>query len=531
LTPALQAAAIHYFLPIHFSAFVSGILRHLTLALLLCALPFALCAQTNFIPLERGDYEEREEKLMFSPGVELSGDYRFRMATLQGSNYPESLPGRNTPEETAMDHDLRLRLKSTVHRTSILNLELATGQSPWHNANLRRNRSTWAQGADGQEASVSARQVYLDLRFSPRNTLRIGKQEVTIGDRRGKVFDGVLTGISQPKCSAGTWCYQLGGMRMASAGGDWLYYLSLDYPFFYEVDANGRPLNILRVELFRIQYTEHDIPVGLNNVPRSLPDNMTVPGSWTASNRWSGYSVWDKSSGDYTPLFYHAHGQEYFGLRLLWETPNLEVYLDLVNNFGNRRYYKYNQRKTLTQHKVAGRAGELELTYRDEIHATTLVYLYASGDKDLGDTQANYARSLDGYFEIMPGSYRGTQFYFNGGSTHLNSGTGLGHSVNNISMIGLRYRYNIPEEDFVYRFGLYQLRRNLAVTDAKGQSTKDIGMEWDNTFSFKLTPHVQAHVDLNLFLAGRAFAYDDHSTPPGLSKMIVHAAGRVLYRF
>ncbi len=509
---------------------MSGILHRLTLALLFCALPFALLAQTNFIPLERGDYEEREEKLMFSPGVELSGDYRFRMSTIQGSSFPASLPGRNTPEDVAMDHDLRLHLKSTVHRTSTLNLELATGQSPWHNANLRRNRSTWAQGADGQEASVSARQVYLDLKFNPRNTLRFGKQEVNIGDRRGKVFNGVLTGISQPECRAGTWCYQLGGMRLASAGGDWLYYLSLDYPFFYEVDANGKPINILRVELFRIQYTEHDIPVGLNNVPRSLPDNMTVPSSWTAANRWPGYAVWNKGS-DYTPLFYHAHGQEYFGLRLLWETPNFEFYLDLVNNFGNRRYYKYNQRQTLTSYKLTGRAAELELTYRDNIHATTLVFLYASGDEDFGDTQANHARTLKGYFEIMPGSYGGTQFYFNGGSTNLNSGTGLGHSINNTRMTGLRYRYNIPEEDFSYRFGLYQLKRNLAVTNTKGNSVKDIGIEWDNTFSFKLTPHVQAHIDINLFLAGRAFAYDDHSTALGITKMITHTAARVLYHF
>ena len=508
---------------------MSGILRQLTLALLLCALPSVLFAQTNFIPLERGDYEEREEKLMFSPGVQLSGDYRFRVATVQAGNLPESLPGRNTAGEMAMDHDLRLHLKSTVHRTVTLNLELATGQSPWHNANLRRNRSTWAQEPDGQGVTISARQLHLGLKFNPRNTLRVGKQEIKIGDRRGKVFEGVLTGVSQPACRAGTWCYELGGMRLSSAGGDMLYYFSLDYPFFYEVDANEQPINILRAEIFRIKYTEHDIPAGLHNVPRSLPDNVTSTSA--CSSRWSGYAVWDKGNSDCTPLFYHANGQEYYGLRVLWETPNFELYLDYVNNFGNRNYYKYNQRQTLTQYKLSGRAAELELTYRDDIHATTLVLLYASGDEDLGDTQANHARNLKGYFEIMPGTYGGTQFYFNGGSTDFNGGTGLGHSINNTQMTGLRYRYNIPEEDFTYRFGLYQLKRRVAVTDANGQAVKNIGVEWDNTFSFKLAQHVQAHIDLNLFSSGKAFAYDDHSTPLGATEMITHAAGRLLYHF
>ena len=56
-------------------------------------------AQSYFVPLERGDYTEREEHLTFSPGVELSGDYRFRTSKIRSSALPLSRTETNSPEE------------------------------------------------------------------------------------------------------------------------------------------------------------------------------------------------------------------------------------------------------------------------------------------------------------------------------------------------------------------------------------------------------------------------------------------------
>ena len=116
--------------------------------------------------------------------------------------------------------------------------------------------------------------------------------------------------------------------------------------------------------------------------------------------------------------------------------------------------------------------------------------MMAQGDDQLEDSSrngTNYKRNLEGYFEIVPGAYRGTQFYFNGGSPELNSGTGLGRSINNTQMNGVRYRYDIPETTSVYRFGIYQLKRLKPVINVLGNKATMIGNEWDNTFSINLS--------------------------------------------
>ena len=67
----------------------------------------------------------------------------------------------------------------------------------------------------------------------------------------------------------------------------------------------------------------------------------------------------------------------------------------------------------------------------------------------------------------MPGTYSGTQFYFNGGSPALNSGTGLGHSINNTQLGGFIYHYDVPETRVKYKFGIYNREKtpyNLSIS-------------------------------------------------------------------
>jgi len=224
------------------------------LALLSAAV--SVSAQSYFVPLERGDYTEREEHLAFSPGVKLSGDYRFRTSKIKSTALPLSrsetnspagvkLSGdyrfrtskikstalplsrseTNSPEEFSFDQDIRLRLRSTVHRIVSINLELATNQEPLYQSDIRESRSSRTTAADSQSANIYARQSYLELNRNPNEETKIGKQEINIGDRKGKVFAGILSGYSQ-RCKAGTWCYEIGGMKLSSADGDWLYYFS-----------------------------------------------------------------------------------------------------------------------------------------------------------------------------------------------------------------------------------------------------------------------------------------------------------------
>ena len=491
----------------------------LSLTLLLSLSPTLSIAQTNFIPLERGDVREREERLMFTPGVQLSGDFRFRTSLISGSELPESRPGTNSPEEFSFDQDVRLKMQTIVHPMTTMVLELATAQEPYYQSDLRDSSANRVGEPDSQTIALTARQSYLDLNFNPRNTLRIGKQEVNVGDRRGKVFNGVLTGFAQPKCRTGTWCYEFGGYKLSTADSDWLYSLSLDYPFVYQVDANDNPLNVIRAELFRIKYTEHDIPVGAHLHPAMRPaDDNSTAGLFTTS------------TGD--ALYYNAHEQEYFGIRFLWDTPGFRFYFDATSNIGNRRYFVASDRNTQEPYKVRGVATEWELTYKTRDGELSLLFMGAQGDKELDNQTANYQRALEGYYEIVPGTYQGTQFYFNGGSTDLNSGTGLGHSINNTQLLGLRYLYRVPESDLIYHFGLYQLKHLQPVLSTEGNPVKEIGVEWDNTFSFPLAKHVKADLDLNVFQMAPAFRYRDADAPLGKNgELLTHVAGRLIYSF
>ena len=505
------------------------------LALLSAAV--SVSAQSYFVPLERGDYTEREEHLAFSPGVKLSGDYRFRTSKIKSTALPLSRSETNSPEEFSFDQDIRLRLRSTVHMIVSINLELATNQEPLYQSDIRESRSSRTTAADSQSANIYARQSYLELNRNPNEETKIGKQEINIGDRKGKVFAGILSGYSQ-RCKAGTWCYEIGGMKLSSADGDWLYYFSLDYPFWHEVNSQGEIIDSLRIEMFRIKYTEHDVPLGLNNVPANRLSSSTLT-SLESSGFTSG-SACNSSLSSYTlnsdckPIYYNANEQEYFGLRMQWETPVWSVYADVVSNQGNRDYYRYDDRHNLDKRKISGGAAEMELNWKKPGEQFTLIGMMAKGDEQLADSSrsgVNYQRSLDGFFEISPGTYRGTQFYFNGGSPELDSGTGLGHSINNTQLGGFRYRYDIPETTAVYRLGLYELKRIKPVLDANGSQSSMIGVELDNTFTMLYAGHAKIDLDINAFQPGRAFSYDDQTVPTGNKDMIYHFAGRLTYSF
>ncbi|HBL56041.1 MAG TPA: hypothetical protein DDZ36_09260, partial [Deltaproteobacteria bacterium] len=267
-------------------------------------------AQSYFVPLERGDYKERKERLTFSPGVELSGDYRFRTSKLKSTALPLSRTATNSPEEFSFDQDIRLRLRSTVHRIISLNLELATNQEPIYQSDIRTSRSSRTTGSESQTANITARQAYLEFNRNPNEETKLGKQVINIGDRKGKVFAGILSGYAQ-RCKAGTWCYEIGGMKLSSADGDWLYFFSLDYPFWHEVDSQGEIIDSLRIEMFRIKYTEHDVPLGLNNIPakRLSSSNLSSleSGGFTSGSgcntSLAGYTL----NSDCKPIYYNSN--------------------------------------------------------------------------------------------------------------------------------------------------------------------------------------------------------------------------------
>lgn len=504
-----------------------------------------MTAQSNFIPLEKGDYKEVEERRTYEPGLEIGGSYRLRSRWLDASQEPEPEAGFPDAGNLSFEQDLRLFLRSTVHRAAALHLEIATAQEPFNNADLRSPSASVVRERESQEVNLVARQAYLQYQANPRDRIRLGKQEISLGDRRGKVLEGLLTGISQ-QCAAGSFCYEVGALRLGQNTADWLYTLSVDYPVFYEVDAAGNPENVLRVEVFRVKYTERGVPLGRNNAPQRRLSNddldaLRSDGLLTAAGSChrdlEGYAL----SASCAPVYYDAVEQEYYGLRFTWNTRNWRWYSDVVGNQGRRQYYELADDNTpgerLNSKPVAGVVTEHEFSYLWDLHRVTGLFLYATGDQQredsaqAGNSGSNYDRVLRTYYEIVPGSYRGTNFYFNGGGLDWRSGTGLGRGVGNTQLVGLRYRYTTELQSAFYEVGFYELNRPNAVLDKDGTPVSYLGLEWDNTFSWQVEDFLTWQFELNLFRRGPAFSYDDHLPPTRDSGAITHFATRLHYSF
>ena len=128
-------------------------------------------------------------------------------------------------------------------------------------------------------------------------------------------------------------------MKLSSADADWLYFFSLDYPFWEIVDSQNKIKKQLRVEIFRIKYTEHDIPLGQNNIPTNRLDSSNL--SELERNGFTSQegckSILDSYTlnSDCKPVYYNANEQEYFGLRIEWDNPKYSAYFDLISNQGN----------------------------------------------------------------------------------------------------------------------------------------------------------------------------------------------------
>ncbi len=516
----------------------------------------AVQAQSNFTPLQRGDIEEREDRWAFSPGIQLSGDYRFRTSYFNSNDLQPRFPDDRDPDEWVYENDLRIRMRSTVHRNASINLEIETRQGPVQEADLRDENSTERTLApDSQISALQARQAYLEYNTNPHNILKIGKHYINIGEHRGKVFAGVLTGVSHD-CRLGTWCYELGAMKAGRHAADWIYYGSLEYPVFQEKTPEGS--HHFTVEIFRVFYTERNIPLGISNAPTFRDNDQEADVEAAFANedsvleqrlRTQSRQVFDR---DGNLLYYDAIGQEYFGIRLEWVLSPLEVHFDLTANQGKRRYHLLNEEggperpnfgeasseafKTgnRAEESVAALASELDVKYRIGNHRFGFRWMFASGTKEKPDpeiTGRNFLRTLHNYYEIVPGSYRGTNFYFNGGEQDLNAGTGLGHSISNTSLWGGWYSYTVLDWDFTYRVGIFKLDRVQPVINELGKEVEDIGLEVDNTFAFILDKHVKADIELNFFQARDAFTFEDNEVPVKSPDGVFHVAGRIVYSF
>jgi hypothetical protein len=503
------------------------------IALLLATQGRPLLAQVNFKPLEQGDYTEEEQKIVTLKGLEAGLDYALRMSKAQ---YGGLSKGGTV---TQLNQIVRLRLSTVFDQDLGLHLVLEPDQRNVRDTDIRAERGNEAgRLGDGQPLSLGVRELYFGWRFNPRSALLLGKHELSIGDRRGKVFDGIVQAFTFD-CTVGTWCMPFGAALLGTDVGDGLFHWALQYTAWDEQADGFR--DSLAVEIFRIVYTENNVPLGRNLGPTVYnPDNPTNSAASVAGSAPASQLLLP----DGQPVYYDARHQNYFGFRVNWEAGSFFFNFDVTSNQGSRDYHPYRDANGVElgtlpsgaqeeSHKVQGSAVESEIGIRWPRMRLGLRLMNATGDTlQNSSSGSSYLRGLSGYHEITPGAYRGARLYFNGGDSEVTDGAGLGHSVNNTRLVGIFYDYEDADNRKVaYSLGLYQLLLNHAILNADGERVYNIGLEWDNVLTFFLRKRFKLQFEANAIQPRGAFALNDYTPPDTVQTVFVQALGRLVYSF
>lgn len=240
---------------------------------------FATAQIVNFKPLERGEYTEEEERLTILRGLSVSLDYA---ASLERAKYEELT---DEEEKTAFSQDFRLTLRSVFHRDIEFLLSIEPGRRRFEGTEFRQRSEEEGKLSETQSTSVNLREAYLRYRFNPGSGLILGKQELSIGDRRGKVFNGIAPAITYD-CRVGTWCMPFGGIKIGRAPSDWILHWALEYTAWDDKNA-GYNNDTFKVEIFRIIYTENNIPLGKKSRTRLLQSGRA--GRWRPGGQFAGH--------------------------------------------------------------------------------------------------------------------------------------------------------------------------------------------------------------------------------------------------
>lgn len=496
--------------------------------LLLLAVGHSAWAQNNFRPLERGDFNEVEERLIIIRGLEVGADFALRVRSLDGDKLDDDQKGTNTHQ------DLRLKLKTLFHRDVEIHLNLELAPSDISETRLRE-AETDQRGRlqDSGTTAVNAREAYLRYGFNPRSAMIFGKHEISIGDRRGKVYNGISPGVTFD-CKMGTWCFPFGLSMIGEASGDAVFHVGLQYTGWDETREEGRER--LEVEVYRVVYNEGNVPLGKNLGPARYN-----PGD---ADGLLGNTDYSQLLDATLPVYYDADGIEYFGFRVTWENPLFFLNFDANSSQGNRKYHRYrhptqgisgnlSDGSAQVQQAVKGVAVESEIGMKFTGIRLGLRFMNATGDEYVDPSGSDvFLRPLKGYHEITPGIYKGARLYFNGGDSDISDGGGLGHSINNTRLMGFFLEVDSKEKlDLSYALGIYSLTLNQSIPNARDDLVNSVGIEVDNLLIWHLHKAVEFQFEFNAILADGALRYDDYTTPPSTPDNFIQAIWRVVYSF
>ena len=465
-----------------------------------------LLAQQSFTPLKQGEYEVVEEDTRFNPGAKIGGSYDlFGVARREGFFAGDAFGGK-------IYQDISLDFQSKVNTNVSLHVKL--GHKSFVVSEQDKAYSSAypseSQDSTGDEGfNVVFDEAFLEYNHNPNASLRIGRQYLDIGDRKGLIFEGEANAISQ-ECRIGTWCCSIGGARLAEGGTSSLFWVQLDYPVYESgvliPDPWGkkptRQEKSFSVELFRIVHGGNDIP-------------LAEYGGWTGEFTDHHDTTDDTASGD--SVYFDNDGVEYAGLNLIWNYVDFDLNFIWANLNGSRQYFSANrtgdQGTILGTQNVSGSAYLLDLGYllTDEWRSSLTLFT-ASGSDVENDGDKIWENDSKSFFEVKKGSFGDATIYFNG-----RNGIGDGHSVANLTYYALKFAYRGKKDNYTVDMDIYDFSRTNAVfVNQKGTSEikkKDIGVELDLKVNWQLEERLFVQISAAFFLPGNAYTVNDSVRP------------------
>lgn len=482
-----------------------------------------LFAQQNFTPIQQGEYEIVKEDNSYDPGAKINGEYK--------AHYYFRKLGLFSGDDLNGDvfQDFHLQIQSKVNSNLSLNVKLGNKSSLVSEQEAEFDSKYQSEVGDSSSddgLTVVFKEAYLEYNHNPNARLLLGKQEISIADKKGLVFDGTATAITQG-CRIGTWCYYIGAAKIGESGDSSLYWAQLLYPIYQsgiEIpnqwgDKPTRQQESLSVEIFRTVYQGLDIP-------------LAKYGGWVGENTVYHNTIDGTSTGK--RVYFDNSDVEYFGFNVNWSYYDFMLDLIWMNLSGSRDYHTGTQENgdvtKLSERNVNGTAYLINTQFliRDD-WKSSFTYFVSSGNSVENDGDEIWESDSTAFYEVKKGGFGNALIYFNG-----SDGVGDGHSVSNLKFYKIEFNYQSLKKDVAVDMAAYWFYRNNPVFINKvGEAEEkgsNIGFEFDFQANWQLEQSLSFQFFASVFMPNEAYTANDNVRPTDTQDFSMAGLG-VQYNF
>ena len=485
--------------------------------------PYYSFAQESEV-VNQNQYEEYYKKPTYIPDVRFHGNYQFYSLSYQDA----------TTNTTSTWQDFELKLNTELHTKVSLFLSLTNTPYEWgyntrnsyniYDNSLRiKNPSTDLPPPSNENINIKVKKIYLEYKFNPLSTLRIGRQKVQLGDKLGLIYPGEIDAISF-SCRLGTWCLKFGqgNLTTKTNRATWIQFF---YPIYesaetinnYWVKNQQRKKRTLKIDFYRIDDKQNNLALATHGGRTYGPSTVNKEKYYATDHL--------QHNGQY--VFYDRIANIY-GINLDWFQNNFSLHFYTIQSLGKRNYY-YEDNTLISEQKnnLFGRVYRLE--WRQLFGSSSQIGWISqstSGKEEQKNVEKNLPWFNDStYYEWNRGSYEGSLIYF--GSNYK----GQEHSISNILLNSFYYKFYDEKTDINTSLEIYQFSRTKKVLNNIGKLVSNIGIEIDFIFSKEIAENFYFQLDGGYFLVGDAYSPRATDMPSNIYENITQYSIGIQYKF